>query len=146
MNLSKSLCACLRTSCVFSALAKWLPHNWTYHTVSPVEKQNLVVWVSLYKKQAYARCSFNVCLIVVAALCVCQSTVWQPSMSQVIQLLRLQETSYMVKADRLKRLMFRLHDFQYAAMDDDQQQEQQEEYSRSEESWLAVSSGSSNGI
>ncbi|CAM6004134.1 unnamed protein product [Sphagnum balticum] len=37
MNLSKSLCACLRTSCVFSGLAKWLPHNWTYHTVSPVE-------------------------------------------------------------------------------------------------------------
>jgi hypothetical protein len=65
---------------------------------------------------------------------------------QVIQLLRLQETSYMVKADRLKRLMSRLHDFQYAAMDDDHQQEQQEEYSRSEESWLAVSSGSSNGI
>jgi hypothetical protein len=65
---------------------------------------------------------------------------------RVIQLLRLQETSYMVKADRLKRLMFRLHDFQYAAMDDDHQQEQQEEYSRSEESWLAVSSGSSNGI
>jgi hypothetical protein len=65
---------------------------------------------------------------------------------QVIQLLRLQETSYMVKADHLKRLMSRLHDFQYAAMDDDHQQEQQEEYSRSEESWLAVSSGSSNGI
>ncbi|CAK9863517.1 unnamed protein product [Sphagnum jensenii] len=86
------------------------------------------------------------CALLVAALCVCQSTVWQPSMSQVIQLLRLQETSYMVKADHLKRLMFRLHDFQYAAMDDDQQQEQQEEYSRSEESWLAVSSGSSNGI
>jgi serine/threonine protein kinase len=37
MNLSKSLCACLRTSCGFSGLAKWLPHNWTYHTVSPVE-------------------------------------------------------------------------------------------------------------
>ncbi len=52
----------------------------------------------------------------------------------------------MVKADRLKRLMSRLHDFQYAAMDDDHQQEQQEEYRRSEESWLAVSSGSSNGI
>jgi hypothetical protein len=51
-----------------------------------------------------------------------------------------------VKADHLKRLMSRLHDFQYAAMDDDHQQEQQEEYSRSEESWLAVSSGSSNGI
>ncbi|CAN5958418.1 unnamed protein product [Sphagnum jensenii] len=82
--------------------------------------------------------------LLVAALCVCQSGVWQPSVSQVIQLLRLQETSYMVKADRLKRLMFRLHDFQCAAMDDDQQQEQQEEYSRSEESWLAVSSGSSN--
>jgi hypothetical protein len=37
MNLSKSLCAYLRTSCGFSGLAKWLPHNWTYHTVSPVE-------------------------------------------------------------------------------------------------------------
>jgi hypothetical protein len=37
MNLSKSLCGCLRTSCGFSGLAKWLPHNWTYHTVSPIE-------------------------------------------------------------------------------------------------------------
>jgi hypothetical protein len=61
--------------------------------------------------------------VLVAALCVRQSAVWRPSMSQVLQLLALEETSDRVKADRLNRLMSKSHDFDYAAMDDDQHEE-----------------------
>ncbi|CAM6028388.1 unnamed protein product [Sphagnum balticum] len=99
------------------------------------QRQNLVVWAKQYletenvKALADTRLQENYDVnqmqraVLVAALCVRQSAVWRPSMSQVLQLLALEETSDRVKADRLNRLMSKSHDFDYAAMDDDQLEE-----------------------
>ncbi len=60
--------------------------HWPVHT----QKQNLVVWVSLYKKQAYAWCTFNVCLIVGTHHCVSKCSIgWWWYMSQSLSLSQL---------------------------------------------------------
>lgn len=98
------------------------------------QRQNLVVWAKQYLETENVKALADTRLqenydanqmqraVLVAALCVRQSAVWRPSMSQVLQLLALEETSDRVKADRLNRLMSKSHDFDYAAMDDDQQE------------------------
>ncbi|CAK9220779.1 unnamed protein product [Sphagnum jensenii] len=99
------------------------------------QRQNLVVWAKQYLETENVKALADTQLqenydanqmqraVLVAALCVRQSAVWRPSMSQVLQLLALEETSDRVKADRLNRLMSKSHDFDYAAMDDDQHEE-----------------------